>query len=84
MKEAVVNAQTTAAKMLAEFMNSGTPVSSNYGNTDFTPPVETASFAKWKGRFKVILNCNNIDEFGLPSFITSYNAKPVLIRNTGM
>ena len=24
----------------------------------------------------------NIEEFGLPSFITSYNAKPVLIRNT--
>lgn len=34
-------------------------------------------------RFKVVVACNNIDEFGLPSFITSYNAKPVLIRNTG-
>ena len=36
----------------------------------------------WIGRFKVILTCLNIDDFGLPSFITSYNAKPVLIRNT--
>ena len=29
------------------------------------------------------MRCQNIDEFGLPSFITAYNAKPVLIRNTG-
>jgi hypothetical protein len=37
----------------------------------------------WRARFKVTMRCQNIDEFGLPSFITSYNAKPVLIRNTG-
>ncbi len=28
--------------------------------------------------------CNNIEQFGLPSFITSYNAKPLLIKTTGM
>lgn len=38
--------------------------------------------AAWAGRFKVILSCENLEEFKLPSFITSYNAKPVLIRNT--
>jgi hypothetical protein len=37
----------------------------------------------WRGRFKVIVNCTNIDEYGLPNFITSYNGKPVLIRQTG-
>lgn len=37
----------------------------------------------WKGRFKVILSCSNMDDFGLPGFITQYNAKPVLIRSTG-
>ena len=37
----------------------------------------------WKGRFKLVARCQNIDDFGFPSFITSYNAKPVLIKNTG-
>ena len=37
----------------------------------------------WVGRFKVILRCEEIEKFGLPSFITSYNSKPVLIRSTG-
>lgn len=37
----------------------------------------------WVGRFKAMVRCENIDQFGLPSFITSYNAKPALIRNTG-
>jgi len=37
----------------------------------------------WRGRFKMAMSCVNIDEFGLPSFITAYNAKPVLIRQTG-
>lgn len=40
------------------------------------------SSSSWYGRFKLITRCENIDEFGLPSFITSYNAKPILIRNT--
>lgn len=32
---------------------------------------------------QVICSCLNIDEMGLPSMITGYNAKPVLIRRTG-
>jgi hypothetical protein len=77
------DATNTATKMMAEYMNSGAEVSSAYGKTDFTAPKETPEYKKWKGRFKVILNALNMDEFGLPGFITSYNAKPVLIRNTG-
>jgi hypothetical protein len=38
---------------------------------------------RMKGRFKTIMHCRNIDEFKLPSFITQYNAKPVLIKQTG-
>lgn len=45
--------------------------------------TEPARSDPLRGRFKVIVACSNIDEFGFPSFITSYNAKPVLIRNTG-
>jgi hypothetical protein len=47
------------------------------------PAKLTDSYSPWYGRFKICIRCDNIDEFGLPSFITSYNAKPVLIRNTG-
>ena len=32
---------------------------------------------------QVINSCTNLDELGMPSIITSYNAKPVLIRRTG-
>ena len=38
--------------------------------------------AAWRGRFKVIASCSNLVELGMPSMITSYNAKPVLIRKT--
>jgi hypothetical protein len=37
----------------------------------------------WRGRFKVICSCSNLEELGMPSLIVSYNAKPVLIRRTG-
>jgi hypothetical protein len=37
----------------------------------------------WRGRFKVICSCSNLEEMGLPALIVSYNAKPVLIRRTG-
>jgi hypothetical protein len=37
----------------------------------------------WRGRFKVINFCSNLEEMGVPSVIMSYNAKPVLIRRTG-
>lgn len=46
------------------------------------PAEYTNSSSTWHGRFKLVTRCENIDEFGLPSFITSYNAKPILIRNT--
>ena len=36
---------------------------------------------KFKDRLKLIAHCDNLEEFGLPSFITSYNAKPVLLRH---
>jgi len=47
------------------------------------PEQESNSKSPYRGKFKVTLRCENIDEFGLPSFITGYNAKPVLIKNTG-
>jgi len=47
------------------------------------PEEQGDSGSAWFGRFKLILRCENIDTFGLPSFITSYNGKPVLLRNTG-
>lgn len=43
--------------------------------------------ATFRGRFKVICNCTNLEEVGiggpLGGLIVSYNAKPVLIRKTG-
>mmetsp|Transcript_31774 Transcript_31774/g.53593 ORF Transcript_31774/g.53593 Transcript_31774/m.53593 type:complete len:688 (-) Transcript_31774:254-2317(-) len=39
--------------------------------------------AAWRGRFKVINSCTNLDELGIPTAISSYNAKPILIRRTG-
>lgn len=36
----------------------------------------------WRSRFKVITYCSNLDEIGVPSVISSYNAKPVIIRRT--
>ena len=47
------------------------------------PEEQNSSRSPWFGRFKLILRCENIEQFGLPSFITSYNGQPVLIRNTG-
>ena len=37
----------------------------------------------WRSRFKLITFCSNLEEMGVPSAISSYNAKPVLIRRTG-
>eukprot|EP01038_Epipyxis_sp_PR26KG_P012175 gene12175-16305_t len=42
-------------------------------------PVDPA----WRGRFKVIASCTNLEEMGMPSSIVAWNAKPVLIRRTG-
>ena len=46
------------------------------------PELYKKSGSTWHGRFKLMSRCENIEEFGLPNFITSYNAKPCLIRNT--
>lgn len=37
----------------------------------------------WSSRFKVICSCSNLEELGVPSGISAYNAKPILIRRTG-
>lgn len=51
---------------------------------DFCEEAHDEDFASaWKGRFKVILAIKDIEEYRLPGFISSYNAKPVLIRTTG-
>jgi len=47
------------------------------------PEADHDPNSPYRSRFKITVRCDNIEEFGLPSFITSYNAKPVLIRNTG-
>jgi hypothetical protein len=47
------------------------------------PENISSSSSRWKARFKLAIRVQNIEEFGLPSFISSYNAKPVLIRHTG-
>ena len=39
--------------------------------------------AEVRGRFKVIASCVNLDELSLPSFISNYNGKPVLITRSG-
>lgn len=67
-----------AARLLAEYLLHAPSFDATTSSPKPIPVPE-----RWKGRFKVILSCTNIEEFGLPSFITSYDAKPVLIRNTG-
>lgn len=47
------------------------------------PELDANPKSIWKGRFKAMFRTENMDEFGLPSFITAYNAKPVLINKTG-
>jgi hypothetical protein len=37
---------------------------------------------KFSDRLKLVSHCRNLEEFGLPSFITAYNGKPVLLRST--
>lgn len=48
------------------------------------PELDGNKDSPWKGRFKAMYRSENIDQFGLPSFITSYNSKPVLINRTGL
>eukprot|EP01041_Mallomonas_annulata_P007417 gene7418-15154_t len=47
------------------------------------PSRDSDPGSPWRGRFKVMVHGKDIETLGLPSFITSYNAKPVLIRQTG-
>ena len=47
------------------------------------PEGEHDPKSKWRGRFKAMFRVENMESFGLPSFISSYNGKPVLIRTTG-
>jgi hypothetical protein len=37
----------------------------------------------WRSRFKFISASSNLAELGVPSYISNYNAKPILIRRTG-
>lgn len=37
----------------------------------------------WAGRMKMIGRVEHIEDYNLPNFISTYNAKPVLIRSTG-
>jgi hypothetical protein len=74
--------QETAMSLASGTASPGARLFANY--CSFAPEANIhAHGSPWKSRFKVTMRCNNIEEFGLPSFITSYNAKPVLIRNTG-
>jgi hypothetical protein len=56
---------------------------SKTSSADSAPSPAAEGPNPWVGRFKIVLRCEDIEQFGLPSFITSYNSKPVLIRNTG-
>ena len=47
------------------------------------PELDHEPTSSWKGRFKAMFRSENMAEFGFPSFITSYNAKPTLINRTG-
>jgi hypothetical protein len=47
------------------------------------PELDNDPKSKYKGRFKAMCNCENLDDFGLPNIIKGYNSKPVLIRNSG-
>ena len=37
---------------------------------------------EWRDRFKAICLCKNIEELGLPSFISQCNGKPILVKHT--
>ena len=64
----------SALKLLKSYLSEAPVAFQRFGISNSNP---------WVGRFKLTARIENLDEFGLPSFITAYNAKPVLIRNTG-
>lgn len=47
------------------------------------PELDNDSRSEFKGKFKVCVRCENIEEFGLPTFIKQWNSKPALIKQTG-
>jgi hypothetical protein len=47
------------------------------------PELDNDSRSEHKGKFKVCVRCENIEEFGIPTFISQWNAKPALIKQTG-
>jgi hypothetical protein len=84
-----VTAETLAAAQSDDDMAAASPALRLFANYCKMAPEAQAQSAwsgaanPWVGRFKAAVRCDNIEQFGLPSFITAYNAKPVLIRNTG-
>jgi len=47
------------------------------------PELINDNRSEYKGKFKICVRCENIEEFGLPSFISQWNSKPALIKQTG-
>ncbi|GKY97789.1 hypothetical protein MPSEU_000737100 [Mayamaea pseudoterrestris] len=39
---------------------------------------------KYQARFKVVSNAHNLDEIGMPSWISKYNGKPFLVKRAGV
>mmetsp|Transcript_31776 Transcript_31776/g.53595 ORF Transcript_31776/g.53595 Transcript_31776/m.53595 type:complete len:401 (+) Transcript_31776:213-1415(+) len=74
-----------AVQLFARFVTEAPECFARSSNTAGAKESASSSSHKnpWVGRFKICLRCEQIEKFGLPSFITSYNSKPVLIRNTG-
>ena len=58
-----------------------TTTSSESGNRERRGSNSTYS-SQWTGRTKVFLRCDNLDELKLPKFLHTYNAKPVLVRES--
>jgi hypothetical protein len=63
-----------ALLLFRKYCEEAPPLFARYGTSSSNP---------WVGRFKVSIRIEHIERYGLPSFITQYNAKPVLIRTTG-
>ena len=61
---------TPAARLFAEYCKKA-------------PELDNDSKSEFRGKFKVCVRCENIEEFGLPTFISQWNAKPALIKQTG-
>ena len=62
-------------------LNTTTTTSSESGNRERRGSNSTYS-SQWTGRTKVFLRCDNLDELKLPKFLHTYNAKPVLVRES--